>query len=140
MRDVLNESAVTMLWQVNKMDMKYMPRFEFSGLEKDAVAEFLNALSQVANANLIVPSKEIQKEILERLDLPYEEAGKNWDDVEELRDQLAQAAVAAENTAQAVSGAGSGKDTNSNKSKPTGGVKKEAGSPVDNIINSKGNK
>jgi hypothetical protein len=133
-KDILNSEAIRYLWKVNKMDMRYMPRFEFSGLEKDNVSEFLNALSQVANANLIVPSKEIQKEILERLDLPYEEAGKNWEEVEELRDKLADAAISAENNAQAISGAGSGKDTNTNQSKPTGGVKKKSGTPVDKII------
>ncbi len=131
-RDVMNDEAVYQLWRLNKMDMRYMPRLEFSGLEKDNISEWLNALSQVANANLITPSKEIQEEILDRLDLPTEEAGKQWDKVEEIRDDLIAVATQAQESSTAVAGAGNG-----SSSKTNGSVSPKAKSQVSSIVSPK---
>jgi transcriptional regulator with XRE-family HTH domain len=128
-KEVINSEAIPYLFKLNKMDMRYLPRMEYSGLEKDNVSEWMNSLSQVANANLIVPSKEIQDEILERLDLPKEEAGKKWDEIEKIRDDLAEKFSQAEEGAQAVKGAGSGKNNDAN-----GSVSPKEGSPVQSII------
>ena len=86
-KEALNEQAVCKLFELNKSlfpESKYIPRLEYSGLEKEKVGDMINGLKQLVDANLVVPTKEIQEDLLNRLDLPDHEASVKWEENEKL--------------------------------------------------------
>jgi hypothetical protein len=105
-RDILNNEAVVELFKHNDedFDMQYLPTLQFSGLEKDKTQALINALSQAALANLVVPSKEIQESILKRLGIPSGEAEREWDELSELQEKLQEQALNPPTPASGTSG------------------------------------
>jgi len=81
-KEVFNREAVCELFRLNKTmfpDTKYVPHMEYSGLEKESVGDFVEALIKAVEKGVVQPTKEIQKEVLDRMDLPSFEAGVAFD-------------------------------------------------------------
>lgn len=96
-QETLNEQAVCKLFELNKTlfpEAKYIPRLEYSGLEKEKVGDMINGLKQLVDANLVIPSKEIQEDLLNRLDLPDHEASLNWDTMEKAQEKVLEQTLA----------------------------------------------
>ena len=96
-QETLNEQAVYKLFELNKTmfpEAKYIPKLEYSGLEKEKVGEMINGLKQLVDANLVIPSKEIQGDLLNRLDLPDHEASLEWDTLKEAREKVLEQTLA----------------------------------------------
>ena len=85
---VINEEAIPTLLRVNGMDTKYSPTLEHTGLDTDSIGVFVDALMKSIAAGAVVPTKGIQKSVLEKLKLPTAEADAEWDKIEELRQNL----------------------------------------------------
>jgi hypothetical protein len=75
--DSLNRDAVCRLFEMNSEafpDPKYYPKLTYTGLEKDKIADLVQALTNAVNGGLVTASSEIQSELLKRMGLPESEA------------------------------------------------------------------
>ena len=88
---VINGEAITTLLRVNGMDIRYAPRLVHEGLDTDSIGVFIDALMKSIAAGAVVPTQSIQKAVLDKLNLPTDEADDAWKEQEELRDKLMQA-------------------------------------------------
>lgn len=92
----LNKQAVEKLFRLNKTlfpDAKYIPHLEYSGLEKETVGDMMNALKQAVDANLVIPTQEIQEDILKRMDLPGHQAKVEFSKMNKLQEQLMEQSI-----------------------------------------------
>jgi hypothetical protein len=85
---VINNEAIITLMKVNGMDTTYAPRLVHQGLDTDSIGVFIDALMKSIAAGAVVPTKSIQKSVLEKLNLPTEEADAAYEEQEALRKKL----------------------------------------------------
>jgi hypothetical protein len=85
---VINEEAIPTLLRVNGMDSKYSPVLTHKGLDTDSMGVFVDALMKSIAAGAVIPSKGIQRAVLEKMNLPTDEADNNWEKVEALQAKL----------------------------------------------------
>jgi phage gp29-like protein len=87
----MNREAVQKLFELNKTefpDSKYIPRLTYSGLEKNDVDVAINALATAVEKGVVIPTAEIQEEVLDRLDMPGHEAKVAFKKQEKLQEEL----------------------------------------------------
>lgn len=94
---VINNEAITTLLYLNGMDVKYAPKLVHKGLDTDSVGVFIDALMKSIAAGSVVPTKSIQRSVLDKLNLPTDEADAAWDKVEELQQKLLEQQEAQQN-------------------------------------------
>lgn len=87
---VINEEAIPTLMRLNGMDLKYAPELVHKGLDTDSIGVFIDALMKSIAAGAVVPSKGIQRSVLEKLKLPTEGADSAWEEVEELQRRVSE--------------------------------------------------
>lgn len=94
--DSLNRDAVTRLFEMNSEafpDPKYYPKLTYTGLEKDKIADLVQALTNAVNGGLVTASSEIQSELLKRMGLPESEALKMFREQQKVVKDLQDVAV-----------------------------------------------
>ncbi len=87
----VNREAVCKLFELNSTefpDSKYIPRLTYSGLEKNDVDVAINALATAVEKGIVLPTAEIQEEVLDRLDMPGHEAKAAFKKQETLQEEL----------------------------------------------------
>tara|TARA_R110002020_G_scaffold213427_1_gene420224 strand:+ start:23774 stop:25369 length:1596 start_codon:yes stop_codon:yes gene_type:complete len=87
-RRVINQEAIITLLEVNGMDIRYAPTLTYSGLEKDTVATFVDGIAKMIAAGAMVPTKHVQKDVMEKLDVSTEGADEAWDKFEKAQDDF----------------------------------------------------
>jgi hypothetical protein len=85
---VINKEAIRTLLKANGMDPKYAPRLVHEGLDTDSIGVFVDALMKSIAAGAVVPTKGIQKSVLDKLNLPTDEADGAWDKLEVMQEKL----------------------------------------------------
>jgi hypothetical protein len=88
---VINKEAIRTLMKANGMDLLYAPKLTHEGLDTDSIGVLIDALMKSIAAGAIVPTKTLQKTILDKMNLPTSEADEAWDKVEEMQEELMQA-------------------------------------------------
>ena len=88
---VINKEAIIRLLEVNGMDTRYAPVVEYSGLDKENVAVVVDGIAKMIAAGAIVPSKTLQTDVMEKLDLNTEGADSSWDEFEKMQSELVEA-------------------------------------------------
>jgi len=91
---VINKEAIPTLLKANGMDTLYAPRLAHEGLDTDSIGVFVDALMKSIAAGAIVPTKGIQKAVLDKLNLPTEDADSAWEEVEALQKKLMEQSMA----------------------------------------------
>lgn len=109
--NVINDEAIPNLLRVNGMDTKYAPRLVHQGLDTESSGVFVDALGKAIASGAIVPTKSMQRNVLQRLRLPTEEADKAWDELEKIQEQMLQQTLVEGNLDKTPSG-----ETRENKS------------------------
>ncbi len=87
----MNREAVQKLFELNKTEFpesKYIPRLTYSGLEKNDVDVAINTLATAVEKGIVIPTAEIQEEVLDRLDMPGHEAKVAFKKQEKLQEEL----------------------------------------------------
>ncbi len=92
--NVINKEAIPTLLRVNGMDPKYAPRIEHKGLDTESLASFIDALVKMVQSGVVIPTKELQKEVLEKMNLDTSKADSAFEEVEELQAKLLEASQA----------------------------------------------
>jgi len=85
---VINKEAIRTLMRVNGMDPLYAPKLTHEGLDTDSIGVFIDALMKSIAAGAVVPTKGIQKSVLDKLNLPTAEADEAWEEVEKMQKEL----------------------------------------------------
>lgn len=94
--DSLNRDAVTRLFEMNSEafpNPKYYPKLTYTGLEKDKIADLVQALTNAVNGGLVTASSEIQSELLKRMGLPESEALRMFREQQKVVKELQDVAV-----------------------------------------------
>jgi len=85
---VINKEAIRTLMKVNGMDLLYAPSLTHEGLDTDSIGVFIDALMKSIAAGAVVPTKGIQKSVLDKLNLPTAEADDAWEEVERMQKEM----------------------------------------------------
>jgi hypothetical protein len=70
------------------MDTRYAPVVEHEGLDVDSIGVYVDALIKTISAGAVIPTKEIQSRLLDKLNLPKDNADAEWDRVTELQEKI----------------------------------------------------
>lgn len=89
-RDVINKEAIPTLLAVNNMDKTHMPKIAYEGLDKESVGVFVDALVKATTAGIVIPTKEIQNSVLEKLDISLAGADEAFEKIEAMQLKLQQ--------------------------------------------------
>jgi hypothetical protein len=105
---VINKEAITTLLEVNGMDINYAPVVEYSGLDKENVETVVDGIAKMIAAGAIVPSKQLQQDVMDKLDLNTDGADEEWDNFAKLQEDF----MSAQTEVAAAKAAGSAAQTN----------------------------
>jgi len=90
---IINKEAIPTLMKANGMDLKYAPSLVHEGLDTDSIGVFVDALMKAIAAGAVVPTKGIQKAVLDKLNLPTADADEAWEKTEDMQEKLMEATL-----------------------------------------------
>lgn len=88
---VINSEAIITLMKANGMDTRYAPYLDHEGLNTDSIGVYVDALVKLVQSGVIIPTKAIMKEVLERMKLSKDGSEEAYDEVSELTSKLTDA-------------------------------------------------
>ncbi len=76
--DEWNKKLIRLIWQINRFDLRYMPKLRASELNKDGIAQVGKFLSEAGRGADLWETDEVTRRALFRLaNLPYDPAAQN---------------------------------------------------------------